>query len=326
MTRLKLLQNQLKAALICFTFFCSSAFADAPMSTHKTIGITQIVDHPSLNAIREGILDGLAKEGFVQGKDLTVIFETAQGNPTTATQIAQHFAGLSLDAVVPITTPSAQAIVQKIKETPIIFAAISDPLNAKVVTSLDHPGGNVTGVADIPPIEEQLEFIENCIPNLKTLGVVYNPGEVNNVSFLEKLTSVAKKKNIKVVTAAASKSADVQAAANSLVEKVDAIFIGNDNTVVSGLEALVKTCLNAHKPLFVSDPESVDRGALAAYAYDQREIGRQVGKMVAQVLKGKNPGDMPVQRAEGLKLSLNPHTAEQLKITCALAAHPNKDE
>jgi len=326
MTRLKLLQNQFKSALICFTLFCSSVYADKVVDTHKTIGITQIVDHPSLNAIREGILETLAKEGFVQGKDLTVIFETAQGNPATAAQIAQHFAGLPLDVVVPITTPSAQAIVQQIKETPIVFAAISDPLSAKVVTSLDHPGGNITGVADVPPIREQLEFIENCIPNLKTLGVVYNPGEVNNVSFLEKLTVLAKKKNIKIVTAAASKSADVQAAANSLIEKVDAIFIGNDNTVVSGLEALVKTSLNAHKPLFVSDPQSVDRGALAAYAYDQREIGHQVGKMVAQVLKGKNPGDMPVQRAEGLKMFLNPHTAEKLKITCALAAHPNKDE
>jgi putative ABC transport system substrate-binding protein len=326
MTRLKLLQNQLKTALICFTLFCSSAYADTTANDHKTIGITQIVDHPSLNAIREGILEKLVKEGFVEGENLTVIFETAQGNPATAAQIAHHFASLSLDVVIPITTPSAQAIVQQIKETPIVFAAISDPLSAKVVTSLEHPGRNVTGVADVPPIEEQLEFIENCIPNLKTLGVVYNPGEVNNVSFLEKLTSIAKKKNIKVVTAAASKSADVQMAANSLIEKVDAIFIGNDNTVVSGLEALVKTCLNAHKPLFVSDPESVDRGALAAYAYDQREIGHQVGKMVAQVLKGKNPGDMPIQKAEGLKMSLNPHTSEKLKITCALAAHPNKDE
>jgi putative ABC transport system substrate-binding protein len=320
MTRLKLLQNQLKTAFICSALFCSSAYA------HKTIGITQIVDHPSLNAIREGILETLAQEGFVEGKDLTIIFETAQGNPATAAQIAQHFGGLSLDVVVPITTPSAQAIVQQIKETPIVFAAISDPLSAKVVTSLEHPGGNVTGVADIPPIEEQLAFIEGCIPHLKTLGVVYNPGEVNNVSFLEKLTDYAKKKHIKVVTAAAPKSADVQTAANSLIEKVDAVFIGNDNTVVSGLEALVKTCLKAHKPLFVSDPDSVDRGALAAYAYDQRAIGRQVGQMVVQVLRGKNPGDIPVEKPGDLKMFLNPRTSEHLKITCALAADPKKDK
>ena len=170
----------------------------------------------------------------------------------------------------------------------------------------------MTGVADIPPLEEQLNFIENCIPHLKTLGVVYNPGETNNVSFLEKLKAIAKKRHIKVVTATALKSADVQAAAQSLVTNVDAIFIGNDNTVVSGLESLIKASLEAHKPLFVSDPQSVNRGALAAYAYDQYQIGQQVGVMVAQVLNGKNPGDMPVQHPTGLKMFINPQRPSKL--------------
>ncbi len=316
MTHLKNIQKNLKILSFCIPFFCSFS-----VSAHKTIGITQIVDHPSLNAIREGIIEGLAHEGFVEGKDLTIIFENAQGNPTTAAQIAQKFASLPLDAVVPITTPSAQAIVQQIKKTPIVFAAISDPVAAKVVSSLEHPKGNVTGVADIPPLEEQLNFIETCIPGMKTLGVVYNPGEANNVAFLEKLTALAHKKHIKIITAAAPKSSDVQAAAYSLVERVDAIFVGNDNTVVSGLEPLVKASLDADKPLFVSDPESVERGALAAYAYDQRQLGYQVGQMVAAVLKGKKPIEMPVETPKGLKLSINPRTADKLKVTCTMATH-----
>lgn len=314
MTLLNKFQNYLKT----LTLFTSLIYSP-DLYANKTIGITQIVDHPSLNAIREGILEGLAKEGYVEGKDLTVIFENAQGNPTTAAQISQKFAGLPLDVIVPITTPSAQAVVQQIDKTPIVFAAVSDPLSAKIVSSLDHPGGNVTGVADIPPLQEQLSFMENCLPNLKTLGVVYNPGESNNVSFLEQLTALAKKKNIKIVTAAAPKSGDVQVATLSLINDVDAIFVGNDNTVVSGLEPLVKACIDARKPLFVSDPQSVERGALAAYAYDQRDIGRQVGKMVAKVLKGKNPGDLPVEKPEVLKMSINPKTAEKIKVTCALA-------
>ncbi|MBY0502217.1 MAG: ABC transporter substrate-binding protein [Alphaproteobacteria bacterium] len=319
MTYLKYLKNHLKTATLLISFCCSTA-----LSAQKTIGITQIVDHPSLNEIRKGIIEGLAHEGFVEGKDITIIFETAQGNSATAVQIAQKFAGLSLDAIIPISTPSAQPIVQQVKKTPIIFAAISDPISAKVVSTLHHPGGNVTGVADIPPLEQQLNFIENCIPHLKTLGIVYNPGETNNVSFLEKLRAVAKKKHIKIVTASASKSADVQAAARSLIADVDAIFIGNDNTVVSGLEPLIKASLEANKPLFVSDPQSVNRGALAAYAYDQYQIGQQVGEMVAQVLRGKNPGDMPVQQPTGLKMSINPHTAEKLKITCSLSNQPEE--
>ena len=136
---------------------------------------------------------------------------------------------------------------------------------------------------------------------------------------LDALKPLAKEKNIQIITATASKSSEVQAAAKSLVNRVEAIFIGNDNTVVSGLEALVKVCLKEKIPLFVSDPDSVNRGALAAYAYDQRQMGEQVGNMVAEVLKGKNPGDMPVERASNLKFSLNPQTAEHLKITCEIA-------
>ena len=313
MTILNQVQKHLKTVALFITLFYSQS-----LHAHKTIGITQIVDHPSLNAIREGIIEGLAEEGYVEGKDLTIVFENAQGNPTTAAQIAQKFAGLHLDVIVPITTPSAQAIVRQIKKTPIVFAAISDPLTARVVNSLDHPGGNVTGVADTPPLDKQLHFIESCLPHLKTLGVVYNPGETNNVFFLERLKDLAAKKHIKILTAAAPKSADVQASAHSLINQVEAIFIGNDNTVVSGLESLVKICLDANKPLFVSDPESVDRGALAAYAYDQRDIGKQVGIMVSQVLNGKNPGDIPVEIPHSLKMSINPKTAEKIKVTCSL--------
>ncbi len=314
MTLINRFQNYLK-----ITFLFVSLLYSPALYAHKTIGITQIVDHPSLNAIREGILESLAEEGYVDGKDLTIFFENAQGSPTTAAQIAQKFAGLPLDVVVPITTPSAQAIVRQVDKTPIVFAAVSDPLSAKIITSLDHPGGNVTGVADAPPLEKQLNFILSCVPHLKTLGIVYNPGEVNNVFFLDQLKILAKKQQIKIVTAAAPKSVDVQAAVHSLISRVDAIFVGNDNTVVSGLEPLVKACLDAHKPLFVSDPESVDRGALAAYAYDQHQIGRQVGQIVVKILKGKNPGDIPVEKPLTLKMFINPKTAEKIKITCTPA-------
>lgn len=315
MTHLKLLR-QIKVITLFLGLLVPFA---VKADNNKTIGITQIVEHPSLNAIREGIIEQLKKEGFEEGKNLTIIYESAQGNPTTAVQIAQKFAGLPLDAIVPISTPSAQAIVRQTRKTPIIFAAITDPLGAKIVPSLEHPGANVTGVTDTPPLAEQLDVIDNCVPQLKTLGVVYNPGEANNVAMMNALKPLAKKKKITILSATASKSSDVQAAAKSLVGRVDAIFVGNDNTVVSGLEALVKSCLNQKIPLFVSDPDSVNRGALAAYAYDQHQMGRQVGTMVTRVLKGENPGDMPVERATDLKFSLNPDTAERLQITCTMA-------
>ncbi len=285
-------------------------FSPFSLQAH-TIGITQIVDHPSLNAIREGILAQLTAEGFEEGKNLEIIFENAQGNPSIATQIAQKFAGLPLDVVVPITTPSAQSVVQHIKKTPIVFAAISDPAGAKLV------GENITGVADTPPIAKQLDFIQKHLPHLKTLGTVYNPGEANSESFLKELHILARARKIKIIEAPAPKSADVQTAARYLMGQVDAIFISNDNTVVSGLEPLVKTCLEAKTPLFVSDPDSVDRGALAAYAYDQREMGHQVGKIVAKVLRGETPKSMPVETPTGHKIYVNDKTAKTLNFHIA---------
>ena len=319
MTLLRNIQNLSKAFLLLSIFLISfQAKAD------YNIAITQIVDHPSLNAIREGILKELAAQGFVEGQNTTIIYENAQGNPATAVQIAQKFEGMPLDIIIPISTPSTQPIVKHSKDTPVVFAAITDPVSAKIVSSLEHPEGNVTGVADIPPLEEQLRFIETCVPDLKTLGVVYNPGEVNSVVFLEGLRTLAQDKNIRVITAPALKSSEVQTAAKNLITKVDAIFIGNDNTVVSGLEPLVKTCLEAKVPLFASDPDSVDRGALAAYAYDQRLIGRQVGSMAAKILNGEKPRNLPVERPHHLKASINSDTAEALKVTCALATQPEE--
>jgi len=319
MTLLEKIQTKLKLSLLLLTLCFIS-----PLSAHKTIGITQIVDHPSLNAIRKGIVDELARGGYQEGKDLTIIYENAQGNPAIAAQIARKFASLSLDAVIPISTPSAQAVVQQVKESPIIFAAISDPLEAKIVPSLKASGGNVTGVADIPPVEDQLDFITKCLPQLKTLGVIYNPGEVNNVSFLERLKEAAKKKDIQIKTAPASKTAEITGAVNGLIDEVEALFIGNDNTIVSGLESIVKVTLKTKKPFFVSDPDSVQRGALAAYAYDQHKIGEQVGRMILKVFKGKSPGKINVEIPEDLKVYFNPRIEKILQVNCSIAM-PKKE-
>lgn len=314
MTLLEKIRNILKLSLLLLTFCYTSS-----LHAHKTIGITQIVDHPSLNAIRNGIVEELARNGYQEGNNLIIIYENAQGNPATAAQIARKFASLSLDVVVPISTPSAQAVVQQIKDSPIIFAAISDPLGAKIVPSLNASGGNVTGVADIPPVEKQLDFITQCLPQLKTLGVIYNPGEVNNVSLLERLEKAANEKNIQIKTASASKTTEINSAVNGLIDEVDALFIGNDNTIVSGLESIIKVALKTKKPFFVSDPDSVQRGALAAYAYDQHKIGEQVGRMILKVFKGKSPGKINVETPEDLQTYFNPRIAKILQVNCSTA-------
>lgn len=306
-------------AYLLFSLICSF-----PLYAEKVIAITQIVEHPSLNAIREGIVDELSNQGYIQGKNLKLIFESAQGSPVIASQIAQKFSSLPhLDVIIPISTSSTQPIVQRIKDKPIVFAAVTDPVAAKIVSSLDHPNTNVTGVADIPPLKEQLQYIKNCVPHLKTLGLIYNPGEANSFSFLKKLKELANAEGIQIEAAAAFKSGDVHTASQSLADHVDAIFIGNDNTVVSGLEPLIKTCLTSKIPLFMSDPDSVSRGAFSAYAYDQKDIGHQVGRIVVDILKGKKTSTIPVQKPDTLKLTTNPKTARALNLSCHFEAQKN---
>lgn len=286
-----------------------------PAYSHHRIGVTQIVEHPSLNKIRDGILEVLTRDN---SNEIDIVYENAQGNPAIATQIGQKFAGMELDLVIPISTPSAQTIVGNNKSIPIVFAAISDPIEAKIINSIDKPGGNVTGVMDKPPLERQLKFMLGIIPNLSHLGVVYNPGEANSVAMLRELTKLANKHNITVIPSAAAKSADVSVASHSLVGKVQVIFIGNDNTVVSGLEALIRVCHQNHIPLFASDPDSVERGAYAALAYDQKEIGLQAGRIALRILAGEKPGNIPVVAPEKISVTFNRETAKNLKLPVTL--------
>ncbi len=282
-----------------------------PSYARQRIGITQIVEHPSLNKIREGVVEVLMNDNT---NEIDIVYESAQGNPAIATQIGHKFAGMSLDLIIPISTPSAQAIIGNNKSTPVVFAAISDPVEARIITSVDKPGGNVTGVMDTPPLRRQLKFIQKLIPKLSHLGVVYNPGEANSVAMLRDLTKLAKKSGISILSTPAAKSGDVSVASQSLVGKVEAIFIGNDNTVVSGLEALIKVCLQNHIPLFASDPDSVERGAYAALAYDQKEIGLQAGRIALRILAGERPGEIPVVAPDIINVTFNDKTAKNLTL------------
>jgi putative ABC transport system substrate-binding protein len=293
------------------TAFAALLLTIEPGYSQYKIGITQIVEHPSLNKIRDGIIDVLTND---KNNEIVIVYENAQGNPAIATQIGQKFAGMNLDLIIPISTPSAQAIVANNKSTPVVFAAISDPIEAKIINSIDKPGGNITGVMDIPPLDRQLKFMQALVPDLSHLGVVYNPGEANSVAMLRELTKLASKENITVLSSAAARSADISVASQALVGKVDAIFVGNDNTVVSGLEALIKVCHQNHIPLFTSDPDSVQRGAYAALAYDQGEIGLQAGHIALRILEGEKPGNIAVVAPEKTSVTFNADAAKNLQL------------
>ncbi|MGH6925990.1 MAG: ABC transporter substrate-binding protein [Propylenella sp.] len=296
-----------------------AAFALAGLSSAaaqtKNVAITAIVEHPALDAVRDGIKKGLADLGYAEGTDVAFQYETAQGNPATAAQIARQFVGEAPDVIVAISTPSAQAVAAATTDIPLVFSAVTDPLAAGLVNSVEAPGANVTGVSDMAPIGDHIALIREIAPNVKRLGVLYNPGEANSVSSLASVLDEAGAVGIEVIEGPATKSADVQAAARSLVGKVDAIYVPTDNTIVSALESALGVAAEAKLPVFAADTDSVARGALAAVGFNYFDVGVETAAIVDRVLKGDAPGTIPVIFASGTDLHVNKSTAAAIGIT-----------
>ena len=284
-----------------------------------TVAVTAIVEHPALDACRDGVKEALEEAGYKDGENLTFLYESAQGNPATATQIARKFVGESPDVIVPISTPSAQAVAAATRSIPIVFSAITDPVGAQLVKQLEKPGGNITGLSDFLPLADQVALIQEITPDVKTIGYVYNPGETNSVSTLKALREIAGKAGIDVVESTATRTSEVQQAMRALVGKADAAYVPTDNTIVSAFEAAVKVAQENKLPLYAADTDSVSRGALAALGFNYFDVGKQTGEKVVQILKGTPAGEINVEVAKGTNLVVNPASAEKMGVTIPAA-------
>lgn len=298
----------------------SGTGTDAGSTDKKTytVAISQIVEHPSLDATREGFIAALKDAGITEGDNLKIDFNNAQGDPANNLSIAQKIASGKNDLVLGISTGSAQALVQQVKDTPVLFAAVTDPLDAKIVSNLDQPGGNVTGGSDTNPeaVQRLMDFIAESFPNVKNVGIVINEGEPNAIVMAKNAEETLKKHNIKLVRAAVTNTSEVKQAAESLVGRVDALFITLDNTVVDGVDSIIQLANEKHIPFFSSDRDTVEKGAFATVGFKYYDHGYQVGQMAVDILKnGKKPGDMKVSMQEKLDLILNLKAAEAQGIT-----------
>ena len=281
------------------------------------VGILQVVEHPALDQTRAGIMDILKEHGYTEKSNSRVYYESAQGNPALATQIVQKFIGLKADVIIAIGTTVAQAAKQATQENkiPVIFVSVTDPLQAKLVDSLEKPGKNVTGVSNFISISKQFSFFKRLIPHLKQLGSVYNPGEANSVSMINKMNEVSDVFDITIHTTAATKTSDVMTATQNLLQKSQAIFINNDNTALSAIDVIVKVANEINIPVFTSDIDCLDKGALAALGPDQYELGKQAGRMAHRILLDELPSSIPVEMPKKIHAKMNPVVAEKLGIT-----------
>ncbi len=290
----------------------SSASPSADTSKAYKIGISQIVTHPALDATVNGFKDALAAAGYT---NVTYDLQNAEGDMATTASIAQKFAGDNLDLVLGVATPTAQALAKAITDKPVLFTAVTDPVGAGLVQDPNAPSGNVTGVSDMQPVKPILELVKTFRPDAKAVGMVYNAGESNSVFLVNQAEKDAATMGLTIVKAPAGTSAEVQAAAQSLIGRADAIMVIGDNTAVSALESIIKVAEQNKMPLVAGDPDSVKRGAVAAYGFDYYDLGKQTGAMAAKVLSGTPISDIPVEFAKNLQLSVNEKAAAAQGVT-----------
>ncbi|RXT06511.1 ABC transporter substrate-binding protein [Ammoniphilus sp. CFH 90114] len=290
--------------------------APAPAEPAKTfkIGVTQIVEHPALDAARKGFVDYLNENGFKEGEQVTYDFQSAQGSQDTAMTISQKFVADKVDMILAIATPTAQSAAQATKDIPILITAVTDPVSAKIVASSEKPGANVTGTSDMNPIKEQLELIKEVVPTAKKVGVLYNSGEANSVVQVDIAKSIAPDLGLELVERAVTNSSEVKQAAESF-SGIDAIYVPGDNTVVSAIDTVLMVGEQTKIPVFAAEGESVKNGALMTYGLDYYHLGRQTGEMAVKILKGEaKPGDMPIETQKDLQLILNLKAAERFGV------------
>jgi putative ABC transport system substrate-binding protein len=301
----------------------ATAQQPVPGKTYK-IGFSQIVDHPALNATRQGFIDELAAAGFVVGRNLVLDYQNAQGDVGNARNIAQKFLTESVDLLAPCTTPNVMATIQLAKggKTPVVFGCVTNPVEAGVVPAVDKPTGtNVTGYYSIPPVGRSLELFLQIKPGMKTVGTLYNASETNSINLKRIAKAEAEKRGLTWVEATVASSAEVKTAIDTLVTKVDAVLTAQDNTVSSAYEAVVKATRDAKKPLFALDVSVVERGAIAAMAQNQYEAGKGWAKELAiPVLLGKDPGTLKPVEASVYDLQVNLAAAKEAGVTVPEAA------
>jgi len=280
--------------------------------SEKVVAIATLMTQPALDQVQAGLKEEMTKQGWIPGKNIRFVIRNANGQMQLAASIAQELVSLNPDVVVPITTPMAQAVV-KIARCPIVFAAVTDPVGAGVVRSLEDPGPNVTGTSDAWPYRDQLKLIREILPHARRLGVLFNPGEAASQYGIRQIRQFAPELGFTLVDGPVSSTAEVYPVALNLAPRVDALFLSSDNTVIGGVAGAIKVAVARKVPLFAGDSGTVREGAMAAVSVGYLELGRETGRLVDEELRGQR--NIPVWVAGGSEVFVNIKAAQLMGVT-----------
>lgn len=281
---------------------------------HYRIGISQFVQHDALDQARLGFIDGLAEAGYVDGENITIDYQNAQGEIPNTNTIATKLVNGNNDLILAIATPSAQAMVNATQEIPIVVTAVTDPADAQLVLSNEAPGGNVTGTSDMSPIKEQIDLLVKIAPDAKIIGVLFNSGESNSrlqadiaIEAIEALGLEAREYTI-------SEPSQIQQVTQTAVGQVDALYTPTDNMIAAGMPIVATLAMEHGVPHVGGEKGQVENGALATVGLDYYELGRLSAKQAVRILNGENPGDMPIEYQTNFELTVNEDTLAGLGI------------
>lgn len=277
-----------------------------------TIGIVQIVEHTSLDMIRESLVKELEVKGYADGQNVKINYQNAQGDQSNLNSICKKFVGDGVDVIVAIATPSAQAAAAATSDIPIVFSAVTDPVSAKLVTSLEKPEGNITGTSDAIPVDEVFELCKTLTPEVKTFGFLYTASEVNSQSVIENAKNLAGEYGFDYEEVTITNTSELQQAAYSLANKVDAIYTPIDNGIASAMTLLSEVGKETKIPVYVGADSMVMDGAYATVGINYEDLGKQTADMVVEVLNGTPISEIPVATLAQFQKMINKTTAEKI--------------
>ncbi|MCL2680225.1 MAG: ABC transporter substrate-binding protein [Coriobacteriia bacterium] len=300
---------------------CAGDTTDDDGETHAviedpiTVGVIQIVEHPALDAAREGFIAGMAEAGYIDGENIIFDYQNAQGDQNTLSTIADRFVNRSVDMVLAIATPSAQAIAGKTDTIPIVGTAITSYERAELVESNESPGGNVTGTTDLNPVVDQLDLALELVPDAQTIGLLYSSQEANSVYQIEIAKAEIERLGLQWEERTVENTNEVQQAMASLVRSSDVIYLPTDNTVASAMAIVAEVANNAKVPTICGEINMLEGGGLATKGIDYFDLGKKTATMAVRILNGEDPATMAIETIPGDTIVINEEVVELLGIT-----------